>query len=124
MLRILGIEINQAIQYFDSSYRVCGSPPNLQPCADNSLPLVAGKPTAVRVYFDGAAPGTPVTGFGVKLLPDGSPSSVTFAATTDLLNVPSPPAHEDAGQSLNIIIPPGSSSGRWCCVSPISGALA
>src|SRR5713101_945304 len=113
MLRILGVELTQAIQYFDSPYPVCGSPPNLHPCANNSLPLIAGKPTAVRVYFDGAAPGVPVTGFGVRLYADGSPSKMTFSATTDLINVPSPPARENAGQSLNIIIPAQASSGRW-----------
>src|SRR5436190_4060410 len=113
MLRILGVELNQAIQYFDSTYPVCGSPPNFQPCADNSIPLIAGKPTTVRVYFDGAAQGVPVTGFGVRLYADGSPSTMTFPATTDLVNVPSPPARENADQSLNIIIPPQASSGRW-----------
>ena len=112
MLRILGVELTQAIQYFDSTYPVCGLPPNLQPCGDNSIPLIAGKPTAVRVYFDGAAQGVPVTGFGVRLYPDGSPSTMTFPGTTDLVNVPSPPARENAGESLNIIIPP-QAPGRW-----------
>jgi hypothetical protein len=113
MLRILGVELTQAIQYFDSTHPVCGSPPNLQPCADNSVPLVAGKPTAVRVYFSGASQGVPVTGFGVRLYPNGAPSTVTFPATTDLVNVPLPPVREDPGQSINIIVPAEQSSGSW-----------
>jgi len=66
MLRIIGVERTQAIQYFGSTFPICA---NGQPCPDNSIPLVAGKPTVVRVYFEGAALNVAVTGFGVKLLP-------------------------------------------------------
>jgi hypothetical protein len=110
MLHIIGIEQTQAIQYFGSTFPVCA---NHQPCPDNSIPLVAGKPTVVRVYFDGAAPNVPVTGFGIKLLSDGSPSTVTFPGTADLINVPSPPSPENWFHSLNIEIPPSESYGNW-----------
>jgi hypothetical protein len=110
MLRIIGVEHTQAIQYFGSTFPVCA---NQQPCADNSIPLVAGKPTVVRVYFEGAAANVPVTGFGVRLLADGSPSQVTFPATVDLLNVPSPPSRESEAHSLNIDIPAAQSNGQW-----------
>ena len=113
MLRITGLELTQSIQYFGSTYPVCGPPTARHPCADNSLSLVAEKPTAVRVYFDGATPNVPVTGFGVRLLPDGSPTATTFAGRSDLTNVPSPPAREDAAQSLNLLIPPADARGTW-----------
>ena len=110
MLQIIGVEQTQAIQYFGSTFLVCA---NAQRCPDNSIPLVAGKPTVLRVYFDGAAPNTAVTGFGVRLLPNGSPSSVTFPGRADLLNVPSPPLRENEFHSLNIEIPAGQSHGQW-----------
>ena len=110
MLRIIGVEQTQAIQYFGSTFPVCA---NGQPCPDNSIPLVAGKPTVVRMYFEGAAQNVAVTGFGVKLLPDGSPSSLTFPGKADLVNVPSPPSRESELHSLNIEIPPAQSQGRW-----------
>lgn len=110
MLRIVGVEQTQAIQYFGSTFPVCA---NGQPCPDNSIPLVAGKPTVVRVYFEGAAQNVAVTGFGVKLLPDGSPSSLTFPGSADLVNVPSPPSRENEFHSLNIEVPPTQSLGQW-----------
>lgn len=110
MLRIIGIEKTQAIQYFGSTFPLCS---NAQPCPDNSIPLVAGRSTVLRVFFEGATLNTPVTGFGVKLLPNGSPSSVTFLGGVDLLNVPSPPLRENELHSLNIEIPPAQSQGRW-----------
>ena len=113
MFRITGIELTQAIQYFGSSYPACGAPGNPQPCVDNSIPLVAGKPTAVRVYFEGATPGVPVSGFGVKLFADGLPTSITFPATADLVDVPSPPSRENAGHSVNLLVPPQWTAGTW-----------
>jgi hypothetical protein len=110
MLRILGVEQTQAIQYFGSTFPVCAGG---QPCADNSIPLVAGKPTVVRVYFEGAAQNAAVTGFGVRLLPDGSPSPITFPGKADLVNVPSPPSRENELHSLNIEIPLTQSRGQW-----------
>jgi hypothetical protein len=110
MLRILGVEQTQAIQYFGSTFPVCVGG---QPCADNTIPLVAGKPTVVRVYFEGAAQDVVVTGFGVRLNPDGSPSSTTFPGKADLVNVPSPPSRENELHSLNIEIPPTQSRGQW-----------
>jgi hypothetical protein len=116
MLRIIGVEQTQAIQYFGSTFPVCA---NAQPCPDNSIPLVAGKPTVIRVYFEGAAQNVAVTGFGVKLLPDGSPSSFAFPGRADLMNVSSPPSRENELDSLNVEIPPTHSEGQWKLVLSI-----
>jgi hypothetical protein len=40
MLQITGVELTQAIQYFGSTFPVCGPPTGRRPCADNSIPLV------------------------------------------------------------------------------------
>jgi hypothetical protein len=113
VLQITGVELTQAIQYFGSTFPVCGHLTSRRPCADNSIPLVEGRPTAVRIYFEGAAPPAAVTGFGVKLLQDGSPSTVTFSAVSDVVNVASPPAREDARQSVNLVIPAQASGRAW-----------
>jgi len=56
VITIHGVEATQAIQYFSSPYPVCGIAPSLHPCADNSIPLVAGKTTCIRVFVS-ALPG-------------------------------------------------------------------
>jgi hypothetical protein len=110
MLRIIGVERTQAIQYFGSTYPVCA---NAQPCADNSIPLVAGRPTVLRVYFDGATPNAQVTGLGVKVLPNGAPGPDSFPSRATLVNVPSPPRREQAGDSINLLVPAALSAGQW-----------
>ena len=92
---------------------VCGTKANPVPCPDNFIPLVAGEPTAGQIYFDGATPGVPVTGFGVKLLSDGSPSAEIFPASTDSINVPSPPERDQPGHSVNLLIPAQASRSLW-----------
>jgi hypothetical protein len=113
MLTITGVEVTQAIQYFGSTFPVCGIKAHPVPCPDNFVPLVAGKPTAVRIYFEGATPGVPVTGFGVKLLSDGSPSTQIFPASRDSIDVPSPPKRDEPGHSVNLLIPAQASHGLW-----------
>jgi len=55
-LSIIGLEFNQATQYFRSFLHLDG--PNVRP--DNSMPLIARKSTGVRVYVDyDAASGLP-----------------------------------------------------------------
>ena len=58
MLTIWGIEATQATQFFASSHLLCTGPGATKvPCADNSVPLVAGKPIVLRLYVSGASPG-------------------------------------------------------------------
>jgi hypothetical protein len=73
VLRIWGIEATQAIQYFQSTYPLCpGTGATRAGCPDNSVPMVAERPTVLRLYISGASPGanvgaavtTPTTGGG------------------------------------------------------------
>lgn len=47
-LQVTGLEITQATQFFRSGSHL--DPANVMP--DNSIPLIAGKPTGIRVYVD------------------------------------------------------------------------
>lgn len=63
MLRIWGIEATQAIQFFRSTHPLCRSPGGTTiACSDNSVPLVAAKPTVLRLYVSGASPGANLGG--------------------------------------------------------------
>jgi hypothetical protein len=63
MLTIWGIEATQATQFFASSHPLCTGPGATKvPCADNSVPLVAGKPIVLRLYVSGASPGDNLAG--------------------------------------------------------------
>jgi hypothetical protein len=55
-LTVLGIEVTQAIQSFD-----------FPPGFDNSVPLVAGKPTLARVYVGGSGATGPISNVTVEL---------------------------------------------------------
>jgi hypothetical protein len=72
MLRIWGSEATQAIQFFQSTHPACTGPGGAKtPCADNSIPLVAGKQLVLRLYISGATPGSHVS--AVVTHPDPSP---------------------------------------------------
>lgn len=113
MLQISGVELTQAIQYFGSTYPVCGTPGAPAVCGDNSLPLVAGKALGVRVFYRGASPGVPVTGAAVKVLPDGMISPTSFPARKDLIDVPWPPTRGNSEHSVNLLVPPQEATGTW-----------
>jgi hypothetical protein len=60
-LTVLGMEVTQGIQCFDPSV-------GQRDCEDNSLPLVAGRPTVVRLYVAAnLAPGQAVSGVTARL---------------------------------------------------------
>ena len=112
MITIHGVEATQAIQYFSSPYPVCGTAPSLHPCADNFIPLVAGKATCIRVFVS-ASPGMQVNGFGVRF-EAGDPAPQYFYPLGGVLtNPPLVPLRTNAGHSLNILVPPQASVGQW-----------
>ena len=61
-ISIDGVEVTQAIQYFHSAFPLCGPATAHVPCGDNSIPLVAGKTTVVRVYVSGTPAGATLGG--------------------------------------------------------------
>src|SRR5688572_10835530 len=61
-LQITGVEVTQAIQYFGSTFPLCGPSNARVPCADNSIPMVEGKLTIFRLYVAGGTPGGTVDG--------------------------------------------------------------
>ena len=58
---IWGIEATQAIQFFRSTHPLCPGPGASRiGCPDNSVPMVAERPTVLRLYVSGASPGANV----------------------------------------------------------------
>lgn len=55
MITIEGVEFTQSIQTYRSPFPVCGTNRSV-PCPDNSVPIVAGKPMAIRIYLGGSLP--------------------------------------------------------------------
>jgi hypothetical protein len=109
---ITGVEITQATQYFDSLLTPCPDNPGQASCPDNSIPLVAGKTTVLRVYTDVPAshpvPIRSLTGV-LQVRPAGS--SVFPVALTPY-NAPLPPrtraqiSRRNVNDTLNFRIPP------------------
>jgi hypothetical protein len=64
-LYIIGIEATQATQYFRSFFLQS----NGQFAPDNSIPLVAGKKTVLRVYISGGTPGYRVSATAIPVSP-------------------------------------------------------
>ncbi|MGW3101367.1 hypothetical protein [Streptomyces sp. NPDC001100] len=103
-LEITGVEVTQAIQHFQSALG-----------ADNTLPLVAGKATLVRVYLDsGIDPGEgggTVGGVSGTLTLNGS----TFTTGPTAPVTARPIAQVDRGQlahTLNFLIPADKATGH------------
>jgi hypothetical protein len=72
MLRIPVIEATQAIQFYMSALPLCpGSAGSRVPCGDNTVPLVAEKPTVLRLYVTGATPGALVGGLVTEPVQSG-----------------------------------------------------
>ena len=103
MISIEGIELTQAIQFYRSERRL--DPATAEP--DNSVPLVASKPLAVRVYPDVNAHGARVTvegevffrrGGGPWLAAARLSGSVVGREATSI-------DRGDPGQTLNFVIP-------------------
>jgi hypothetical protein len=102
-LAITGVEVSQAVQYFQSSFPLCGTPAARTPCADNSIPLVAGKATAVRAYLSGAPPGSLVLGIS-SYTDAGSHQQFIFSMQGGLIPAGSP-KREVATDGVTFLIP-------------------
>ncbi|HEY1347195.1 MAG TPA: hypothetical protein VGF54_19580 [Streptosporangiaceae bacterium] len=105
-MQITGVEVSQAIQIFGSTHLVCTNAAN-QPvtCADNSIPLVAGKRIAFRVYVRNVTAGATLSG-GVSVHGQivGAAYDVTPSATPQRVNV---------GDSVNIVTSFPADPGTW-----------
>ena len=100
-LTIAGVEVTQGIQYFQSPFAECGPQNARVPCADNSLPLVEGKTTIVRVFVAGG-----VTGSGHSLNCLATfPSGGRWLIATLPVMPPTPFDRARADHSLNLILP-------------------
>lgn len=56
MATVTGVEITQSTQTFRSINALCGTATTAVVCPDNALPVVEGKDTYIRVYFEGPSP--------------------------------------------------------------------
>jgi len=107
-LAITGVEVSQAVQYYQSLFPLCGTPAARTPCSDNSIPPVAGKATVVRAYLSGTPAGAFVSGIasytdsnsnqkflspiGTGAIPAGLPSRVVASDALTFL-IPSQDAY-------------------------------
>ena len=98
-LKIDGIELTQAIQFFRSQFALCGSPSGMVPCGDNSLPLVEGKDTVLRVYVTGATSGATHKINGILT----TPAAILTALPID--PPPSPIDRTQVTQTINFVLP-------------------
>ena len=108
MLRIWGIEATQAIQYFQSTHPLCPGPgPTRIGCPDNSVPMVAERPTALRLYVSGASPGANV-GAAVTSPSTGGGYGATFslAGTGSMVATAAPAVRSDAATTLQVALRP------------------
>ena len=109
-LEITGFELNQATQYFRSFQHLDGA--NVRP--DNSIRLIARKPTGVRVYvdYDSSAGLPPISLLSGQLVVTTSIGSATLTLNPASAITPRPDAAIDRGavnQTLDFVIPEG-----WC----------
>ena len=108
MLTISGIEATQATQFFASTHPLCTGPGAARvPCADNSIPLVAGKPTVLRLYVSGASPGDNLGAVATvprSATPFGQSWSVV--GTGAMVATATPASRLDAATTLQILLRP------------------
>jgi len=111
-ISITGVEYNQTIQFFRSQL----DPATARP--DNSIGLIAGKNTILRVYVDTQAdPARPTIGMVAGLLEIRLPGGATWNPIMPL-NGPIPPKRDSdirrakADDTLNFLIPGAFSSGN------------
>lgn len=102
-LAVDGVEVSQAIQYYHSLFPLCGPPTARIPCGDNSIPLVAGKNTVVRVYVSGTPSGAPISGTASYTNAQGAQK---FLAPLTATSIPAgAPSRAVAGEGLTFLIP-------------------
>jgi hypothetical protein len=108
MLVISGIEATQATQFFQSTFPLCIDAAGAKVgCPDNSVPLVAEKPTVLRLYVNGATPGAGVAGVVTKPLTGGVyGSTVDVAGTGGMTAAASPPVRADPSTTLQVPLRP------------------
>jgi hypothetical protein len=108
MLTIWGIEATQAIQFFRSTHPLCPGPSGTNiPCPDNSLPLVAEKPTVLRLYVSGATPGANVGGAATTPTPGGAYGSTFSLVGTGVMVASATPAtRTDPTTTLQVVLKP------------------
>jgi hypothetical protein len=106
MFRIVGIEATQAIQVFRSTFPLCvtstGQP---GPCLDNSVRLVAGRRTVLRVYIEDAPAGTQIGAIATRGFPytQGTESFVRFG--TPIAAPPAQIVRTNAAHTVQIDLP-------------------
>ena len=108
MLRIWGIEATQAIQFFRSTHPLCPGPGASRiGCPDNSVPMVAERPTVLRLYVSGAFPGanvgaavtSPSTGGGYG-------STFTLVGTGSMVASAAPAVRGNPATTLQVALRP------------------
>jgi hypothetical protein len=113
-LSITGLEFNQATQFFRSQLHL--DPATARP--DNSIPLIGGKTTLVRVYVDAQDDPTRPTIASVSGILEVRPAGTANWSSLSPLNAPIPPIKDGAirrvngNDTLNFSIPGPFSSGR------------
>ena len=108
MLAIARIEATQAIQFCMSTLPLCPGPGGTRvPCADNTVPLVAEKPTVFRLYVTGATPGALVGGVVTHPLSSGAfGSTFTTVGVGGMTASAGPPARTDPSTTLQVTLRP------------------
>ncbi len=109
MLRIWGIEATQAIQFFRSTHPLCPGPAGTMiACSDNTVPLMAAKPTVLRLYVSGAsAPGANLGGVATTPVTGG-----VYGSTFDLVGLGAttasavPANRNDPATTLQVLLRP------------------
>ena len=108
MLAISGIEATQATQFFQSTSPLCAGPAGSKVgCPDNSVPLVADKPTVLRLYVNGATPGAGVAGVVTTPSTGGVyGSTIDVVGTGGMTAAASPPVRTDPSTTLQVPLRP------------------
>jgi hypothetical protein len=113
-LSITDVEFNQAIQFFRSQLHL--DPATARP--DNSIPMIAGKTTLVRVYVDTQDDPSRPTIASVSGILEVRPGGTANWSSLSPLNAPIPPIKDgvirrvNGSDTLNFSIPGPFSSGR------------
>jgi hypothetical protein len=108
VLRIWGIEATQAIQYFQSTHPLCPGPgASGIGCPDNSVPMVAERPTALRLYVSGASPAANVGAAVTSPSTSGVYGSTFSLVGTGSMGATAAPAiRGDAATTLQVALRP------------------
>jgi len=107
-ISVVDVELNQATQYFRAADHLDSG--NVRP--DNSIPLVAGKATGIRVYvdYDASAGLPPIASLSGELTATSGGATATFAPIAPI--IPRRVTEIDRGlpgHTLNFLLPDG-----WC----------